>query len=880
MKDNEFYQSPELWPQPPDERPTLETEEFVPGRTGQSKQKSNRKKRRKLTDSLSSLVIGAIAIVMVATAIAPSKDDEDDFIGFGGPSEEEICQVCGDLICPYWVYDGYSEWNEGLHISLTNSDGYWGYPENTLGYSSSNYIRENRTYCLYTQEGIRLFLKLDPYDLPIPVSGYGSSYGWYGSNGACPAQGNAAVSVSYEFEYDASVARGGTEEEILGHVYAQLIYAPDGECPAEGFALGEENNSILTTIPAQYNPENDTSFPFVYTKPYAGAQNVWIRVYSDISQELCETAVECCEVDVTYGDGLTYSLGETMAFQENGDAGLLWFGGIYSANAYTHQRDGVDYTFRADFERQVYHLWSVDNYAKAVVLRSGTFTEMVESWQALNDGLPADGHEEIFHLKELPETDSNGIVYKVYLAWYDSAYDQDVTLILIPQQEDRIALLFRYHSFYMQDIDTVDSLDQFLVQSGETQQGDWTASVYTLLDQITLSDGSGWGDNSSGGSVGGDQSGVCSICGESDCAFYRISNGTFEEVFTLEVPCQDFTYSNSVDWMKMDGTVVNGGQEVSNGCLYTEEGIRLALHVDQQKLPFSYSDASWMKYRFGSSGAFPSAEEASVVLWMDCFDPYVEQRGGVEESFVFQLVYGPNGDSITQGYGAQYADYFLYHYAVPVEGVEDVWLHVFNNLSDSLGEGLAAACGIEIIEGTGLTYQLGQTMTFQETDTIGRLWNEEHSNLHSQTVYIQDSEAGTNKGYPFRFCISQKTYNILCGYEEVNIVHFGASFPDIASEWMALNAQAPQKGHQVVCEMKQLEDYTVNGITYYVYAAWAPSDSPSVAVFMVPQQEDQIAVVFHDKVTATTDWQTLDELKAACPAANIVDTMLAQIDLK
>lgn len=69
--DKEYFSQQELWPQPPDKVATLKE---TPAHTGEypaRKPKKHSGKRRKLTDSVASLVVAAVAVVMVVNAAVP-----------------------------------------------------------------------------------------------------------------------------------------------------------------------------------------------------------------------------------------------------------------------------------------------------------------------------------------------------------------------------------------------------------------------------------------------------------------------------------------------------------------------------------------------------------------------------------------------------------------------------------------------------------------------------------------------------------------------------------------------------------------------------------------------------------------------------------------
>ena len=85
------------------------------------------KKRRKLSQSLGGLFVGAVAVVM-AVSIIDIKDvtDEKDYFTDIGEYEQPVgegeCLVCRQENCPYWV-ERYR--NPGLTITIDNEDAFF-----------------------------------------------------------------------------------------------------------------------------------------------------------------------------------------------------------------------------------------------------------------------------------------------------------------------------------------------------------------------------------------------------------------------------------------------------------------------------------------------------------------------------------------------------------------------------------------------------------------------------------------------------------------------------------------------------------------------------------------------------------------------------------
>ncbi|MGN0999134.1 MAG: hypothetical protein ACI4PO_06235 [Faecousia sp.] len=467
MKDNEYYHSLEDWPQPPDEKPTLE----VPDHTHR-KSEPKPKKRRKLSKSLGGLFIGAVAVVM-AVSIIDVKDnndvtDEQDYftdIGEYEPVGEGECLVCRQENCPYWV-ERYR--NPGLTLTFDNDDAFSGTEtyEQMLGKEplTRTYTRSK---CLYTPDGIRLFLSLEPSDMPFDIASYYVINGdtWIDSSGAFPVQGESAVSLRFQLEGISQKARGGVEEEEFGNLLLQLIYSPNDTVPEEGFRVMGEDWAYCATI------------------PYSGADHIWIRAYSGISQNFCNMALEYCKVDVLYGDGLSYALGQTMWLTENDKVGRLWWrddtiGGVCSNTLCEDQT----YSLYADIKHRYYSIWSGYSEVYISVTHGATFTQLMERWMELNEDLPKNGHVEFFHLKELKSYTQNGITYRVFITWNDGPYNNGMTVILIPEQEQNISILFDLNNFS----DLGNRYEISSLQDLFDNNENFTNDVSLLLGQITL----------------------------------------------------------------------------------------------------------------------------------------------------------------------------------------------------------------------------------------------------------------------------------------------------------------------------------------------------------------------------------------------------------
>lgn len=423
MLQNEYYITDENWPQPEDEAKTLDLEGYM-GRTPTKRKKADTKKqRKKLSESLAGVTAAAIAVVMVSGA-TPSLRGISTGLQDVVPSE--ICQICGDLDCPYWDPDGM----EGLRIT-SNANPLW--QEFDL-YTMNGFVFDawDQSTAICTQRGERLILRVDPNQV-LGDNGRHSYLDIHSETDAVfPSDETTYCSWEYRNLENAS-------DRYSGYLVAQLVYSPDGVMPEQNFGVDER-------FFEEYEGEH-----YYYAALIDGVEDAEVRIYTNVERLYDAGALNYCKVEIVEGTDLTFPLGKTMTFTENGRVRRQWNDSFHAANNSTH-RFQLDYG--DERKSMMFNVWHkkyiISGYYNdtSISIAAESWQNIFNQWQELNDDVALKGHHVCYAITHAGEVTVNGITYDLYLLYTTAPVDGYnhypwLSHFFVPQQEPEIAIHFR-----------------------------------------------------------------------------------------------------------------------------------------------------------------------------------------------------------------------------------------------------------------------------------------------------------------------------------------------------------------------------------------------------------------------------------------------------
>lgn len=416
MKDLEFYRAAEEWPQPPDDPCTLadisaETE-IKP-----KEKKSNRRVRKKMSESLAGVTAAAVAAVVMMNTISPKDFFKEDFLG-NSPIvdvQNEVCPICSTKGCPYYDTDDQME---GLTITFKQEPERGVYDLYAMnGFVGSEYNNIYETYeAITTETGQRLILKVEG---GVFTRGHGNTtwrlitYNTENQRGDTLAFSGGGV----EFTEEKS---GDTYE-----VYVYLAYAADGNLDPD-------------RIDEAYDGRVDWTGMAFRSFPVDGVANAQIHVYSNMGQEYMETIWDACQVMVLPEKNVRYPLGQTMYFQENGDICRRFcdLDHGWTGHFIRTYEGSEEWKFNAHFDTKTY---SIDY--ETITFAAVSWLDVFDQWQQLNIAAPSYGHSVCFPIYELGETVVNGIAYRCYAVYADTGAEfMWGEYLCVPLQEPNILL--------------------------------------------------------------------------------------------------------------------------------------------------------------------------------------------------------------------------------------------------------------------------------------------------------------------------------------------------------------------------------------------------------------------------------------------------------
>ncbi len=377
-----------------------------------------------------------------------------------------------------------------------------------------------------------------------------------------------------------------------------------------------------------------------------------------------------------------------------------------------------------------------------------------------------------------------------------------------------------------------------------------TAAAVTVVMVATaipsLGDAFGGIQNDFPGLISGS---VCPICQEEDCAYYaqgmpglRIS---WKDGWDVERKDVDDLYS-------MTGFTEEDQRQIGyTGAVMTEDGSRVLLRVDDGILDYMPGDAYANHWGYGEM-EYTSLEP----VYSDVLFEWTDEKSGDGHVVAVTLAYFPDGEAqepsadrlANMNYvGANLSD--LLTYCVDVPGVPGAQLQLATNLLDYDLETIASCVEAKVIPPHYQTFDLGSTMRLAEDAELLRSYND--AAIWGLNHYYDYQYAGGEQTVILYEDYLRKEYNLYSSLRGECSVQFATvSWHKLFELRQWLNVEAEETGHTVYFPVVELEEVTVNGITYSVYAYYTSQpvdvmEYPWIWYYYVPQQEENVAFIDH-----------------------------------
>lgn len=195
------------------------------------------------------------------------------------------------------------------------------------------------------------------------------------------------------------------------------------------------------------------------------------------------------------------------------------------------------------------------------------------------------------------------------------------------------------------------------------------------------------------------------------------------------------------------------------------------------------------------------------------------------------------------------------YYTVEINDHPNIQLQFASDLGMDYLQELAGLVYVDYVKEIGLTYSLGETMYFTETQQIYRDYMD---NLREGGGLIYNSSnTVTDDQYFLGYGFYKKYYRFRGSGDagKCQIIFSPVAWDTVFDRWDELNAEAPEYGHEVYFPVVEMEDVTVNGIDYSTFAVYSTvSLQPSsdfcylFECYFVPKQENNIAICVHSFV--------------------------------
>ncbi len=342
---------------------------------------------------------------------------------------------------------------------------------------------------------------------------------------------------------------------------------------------------------------------------------------------------------------------------------------------------------------------------------------------------------------------------------------------------------------------------------------------------------------------------ICPVCQEAGCPYFR--DGMPGLRITVE---EEPERMNGNDRDSMLG-YTNSGRETMEfiGSVLTESGQRVVLRIDDEvraSLPERSASAHW--------GNRELRYDPETVVYADLFF----ELGGEDpnrDSFLYVgLIQDPAGETkepdmarledMRSSMNLKEKD--IRCLSQSIRGCREEKLLLMTN-DDSLDlDSLLKYIHVEVIEEWDISYDLGKTMVFTESEEVLR--NFYDGDIGGITHFFGFDRDGVGEDHFLSEDFSHKIYGVYTDLRGGLEIQFAAvSWHEIFDKWEQLNRDAEKTGHTVAYPLLRLDDAEVNGITYNIYAYYTAesvddiSNYPWIWYYYIPEQEPDMAITDH-----------------------------------
>ncbi len=341
---------------------------------------------------------------------------------------------------------------------------------------------------------------------------------------------------------------------------------------------------------------------------------------------------------------------------------------------------------------------------------------------------------------------------------------------------------------------------------------------------------------------------VCPVCDDRDCPYYSWGR------YGLRVgdDAHRYEYLEEDDIYSMKGFTVEDEFSFGNtGAVRTTDGRRVVIRINQNMADLLPTELWETPIEMGGEGPESQKPTAAGLYWQ-----YLDDKSGEELFLIAALAYFPKGnpyplDPYSLMYthqargGVEYDN--LSHLCLDVPQVPGVQIQLLTNIPGMDLEKVRGCVETTVIEEQLLTYELGETMLYTETEDNHRSFMDTCHGGEGQYFDFQRPEGNLPVELVQNYTV--KNYGLTTQMlNDTRIRFLGFDWHEWFGKWQQLNEDAPKTGHEVFFPLVQLEDVTVNDITYTVYAYYAadPVDVMEYSwiwYYYIPQNEGNIAIV-------------------------------------
>lgn len=347
---------------------------------------------------------------------------------------------------------------------------------------------------------------------------------------------------------------------------------------------------------------------------------------------------------------------------------------------------------------------------------------------------------------------------------------------------------------------------------------------------------------------------ICPVCNYEECPFFVDGNPGL--CVSLD---SDPEYSDSEDIYTMSGFSRDDDLYLYRNypCIFTENGTRIIIRFKndiRSLLPIHDMEEHPV---VNNTRLTEDGEPAYTgMIWYG-----EDEKSSGQENYLYAVVaYNQYGEAplIDPFRVMSHQEYISFDPQEPNYHVSDVpnmphtQVQIISNLDKELLAEFVTC--IEVITMDSATdFALGKTMLFTESEDCRR--NFADMEYWSTTSYHGFNHQDGDQMRSLCIQVRCKEYWIEISNFEQTIIFNDTGWKAVFDRWRDLNEQASESGHEVYYPVEELEDITVNGITYscyIVYTAESVDDVngyPWIWYYLVPQQEETIAIMDRQSIS-------------------------------